>query len=193
MMIPEVGSMPKVSGRSIATPDGGPTPGSAPIRMPIITPAIAIRMLNGVSATPNPMARLAKKSILLESPDDSFRHGHAQPVHEHEPVEARRGERDRERHPPRVAPKVAHENEQIERGTDHHSGERQERDEGDGDAEHHQHVAQPFAARQPRGARISLFQASDEHAEREADHHETKPERQEGGARTARAPPRVLL
>src|SRR6185503_18726239 len=50
MMMPEVGSMPKVSGSSIATPDGGPTPGSAPIRMPTSTPATAITMLNGVSA-----------------------------------------------------------------------------------------------------------------------------------------------
>ncbi|MND04624.1 hypothetical protein D3C83_249840 [compost metagenome] len=56
-MMPEVGSMPKVSGSSIATPDGGPTPGSAPIRMPTITPATAIRTLNGVNATPKPMPR----------------------------------------------------------------------------------------------------------------------------------------
>src|ERR1051325_11268296 len=42
MMIPEVGSMPNVSGRSIATPEGGPTPGSAPISMPTITPATTI-------------------------------------------------------------------------------------------------------------------------------------------------------
>ena len=40
--------MPNVSGSSIATPEGGPTPGSAPMRMPTITPAIAIRTLNGV-------------------------------------------------------------------------------------------------------------------------------------------------
>ena len=41
---------------------GRPTPGNAPIRMPIITPAIAIMMLNGVSATPNPIARFPRKS-----------------------------------------------------------------------------------------------------------------------------------
>ena len=54
--------MPKVSGSSIATPEGGPTPGSAPISMPTMTPATAIMMLNGVSATPNPIARFARKS-----------------------------------------------------------------------------------------------------------------------------------
>ena len=63
MMIPEVGSMPKVSGSSSATPDGGPSPGSAPIRMPMTTPQIAISRLNGVSATEKPSERLARKSI----------------------------------------------------------------------------------------------------------------------------------
>src|SRR5687767_2120087 len=189
MMIPEVGSMPKVSGRSIATPEGGPTPGSAPIRMPTITPATAIMMLNGVRATPNPIARLAKKSILLESPDDSFRHGHAQPVHEYEPVEARRRERDGDRRPPGVAAEVAHQNQQIERGADHHPGQRQKGDERGGDAEHDQEIAQSLAARQPGRARVRIFQAAHEHAQSEAAHHEAEPERQEGGARTARAPP----
>ena len=55
--------MPKVSGSSSATPDGGPMPGSAPISMPTITPASAIIRLNGVSATQKPIARLARKSI----------------------------------------------------------------------------------------------------------------------------------
>ena len=63
MMIPEVGSMPKVSGSSNATPDGGPIPGSAPIRMPMTTPQVAISRLNGVSATEKPSERLARKSI----------------------------------------------------------------------------------------------------------------------------------
>ena len=58
MMIPEVGSMPKVSGSSSATPDGGPTPGSAPMRMPMTTPQTAMNRLNGVSATEKPSARL---------------------------------------------------------------------------------------------------------------------------------------
>ena len=53
--------MPKVSGSSIATPEGGPTPGSAPIRMPTSTPATAIMRLNGVSATPNPMPEVRQK------------------------------------------------------------------------------------------------------------------------------------
>src|SRR3954470_15706452 len=88
MMMPEVGSMPKVSGSSIATPEGGPTPGSAPIRMPISTPATAIIRLNGVKATPNPMPRCVRKSIGSENPKHSFGHRHAQPVDEHQPVEA---------------------------------------------------------------------------------------------------------
>ncbi len=54
--------MPKVSGSSSATPEGGPMPGSAPIRMPRITPTTAMRRLNGVSATEKPSARLARKS-----------------------------------------------------------------------------------------------------------------------------------
>src|SRR5512134_3307906 len=89
MMMPEVGSMPKVSGSSIATPDGGPTPGSAPIRMPTSTPATAIMMLNGVSATPNPMPKWVRKSTAgLENPQLALGHRHAQPVDEHQPVEA---------------------------------------------------------------------------------------------------------
>ena len=56
--------MPKVSGSSSATPDGGPTPGSAPIRMPMTTPQTAISRLNGVSATEKPSARFEAKSIV---------------------------------------------------------------------------------------------------------------------------------
>jgi hypothetical protein len=63
MMIPDVGLMPNVSGKSSATPEGGPIPGSAPIRMPITTPATAISRLNGVSATEKPIARLPRKSM----------------------------------------------------------------------------------------------------------------------------------
>src|SRR5688572_32378868 len=122
MMIPEVGSMPKVSGRSIATPDGGPTPGSAPIRIPIITPAIAIRMLNGVSATPNPIARLARKSTLpLESPDDSFGHGHPKPVDKDQPVETRCRDRDAKRRPPRMPAEIPDEHREVDRGADDHA------------------------------------------------------------------------
>src|SRR5919199_1501269 len=115
MMMPEVGSMPKVSGRRSATPEGGPTPGSAPISMPTITPATAIIRLKGVSATPKPMARLARKSIAenghpengdrphfshsgiecdcekwglspFSEAERAHRKRHLEPVHEHEPV-----------------------------------------------------------------------------------------------------------
>src|SRR5687767_12917638 len=61
-MIPEVGCMPNVSGRSSATPDTGPTPGSAPISVPMMTPATARTTFIGVSATPKPSARFAKRS-----------------------------------------------------------------------------------------------------------------------------------
>ncbi len=64
MMIPEVGFMPNVSGSNSATPEGGPTPGSAPIRMPSVTPAAAINRLKGVSATEKPRARLPRKSMI---------------------------------------------------------------------------------------------------------------------------------
>ena len=50
MMMPETGSMPKVSGRRSATPETGPIPGSAPMRVPRVTPAAAITRLNGVNA-----------------------------------------------------------------------------------------------------------------------------------------------
>src|SRR5918992_3547765 len=190
MMIPEVGSMPKVSGRSIATPEGGPTPGSAPIRIPTITPAIAIMMLNGVSATPKPIERLARKSTFaLEGPEHPFRHRHAQPVHEHQPVEARRRGGDRDRHPPRMAAEIAHQNHEVQRSADDHAGDSEQRDERHGDAEHDQHVAQALAAWQPGLAWILCFQTSDEEAKGEQTHDQAEPERQEGGARTARAPP----
>ena len=64
MMIPEVGSMPKVSGSSSATPEGGPMPGSAPMRIPTKTPTTAMSRLNGVNATEKPIARLAAKSTV---------------------------------------------------------------------------------------------------------------------------------
>src|SRR5688572_30682787 len=106
MMMPEVGSMPKVSGSSIATPEGGPTPGSAPIRMPTSTPATAIIRLNGVKAMLNPIPRWVRKSIGSENPQLAFGHRHAQPVDEHQPVEARRAEGDRQGHPPAMLSQV---------------------------------------------------------------------------------------
>jgi hypothetical protein len=61
-MMPDVGGMPNVTGSSSATPEAGPTPGSAPMSVPTMTPASASTMFIGVSATPKPIARLAKKS-----------------------------------------------------------------------------------------------------------------------------------
>src|SRR5688572_24846407 len=107
MMMPEVGSMPKVSGSSIATPDGGPTPGSAPIRIPTITPATAIITLNGVSATPKPIPKWVRKSTAgLKNPYARFGERHPQPVDEHQVIEPGRGERDGERHPPAVPAEI---------------------------------------------------------------------------------------
>src|SRR4051812_723114 len=117
MMIPEVGSMPKVSGSSIATPEGGPTPGSAPMRMPTSTPAVAIIRLNGVKAMPNPMPKWVRKSMAAsESPDHSFGHRYAQPVRENQPVEARRGQRDRQGHPPGMPSQKPHQKSEVKRG-----------------------------------------------------------------------------
>src|SRR6185369_14462498 len=83
MMIPEVGSMPKVSGSSSATPEGGPMPGNAPIRIPTITPTVAMSRLNGVSATENPIDRLARKSNSPPSdPEHADGKRHPQPVAE---------------------------------------------------------------------------------------------------------------
>jgi hypothetical protein len=60
MMMAEVGFMPKVSGRSRATPETGPMPGSAPMKVPSATPASAMRRLKGVSAIEKPRSKLSK-------------------------------------------------------------------------------------------------------------------------------------
>src|SRR5688572_11428110 len=100
MMIPEVGSMPKVSGSSSATPEGGPMPGRAPMRMPRTTPHTAMTRLNGVSATEKPRARFDTKSIAASETEHAHRHGDLQPVREDEVVR----DGDRQRHRDRDVP-----------------------------------------------------------------------------------------
>ena len=57
MIRPDTGSRWKVSGSSMAMVAIGPMPGSTPISVPTIAPRNANARLDGVSATPNPMAR----------------------------------------------------------------------------------------------------------------------------------------
>src|SRR5262245_22876606 len=92
MTIPEVGGMPNVSGSSSATPETGPIPGRAPISVPMTTPTIARKMLNGVSAMEKPSARLAKTSTSESEHADGERH--LQPPREDRPVADRRHHRD---------------------------------------------------------------------------------------------------
>src|SRR5262245_57720764 len=63
MISAPVGSSFTVSGRSIATVSAGPTPGSTPTNVPIVTPMKPQSRLIGVSATPNPVASDASVSI----------------------------------------------------------------------------------------------------------------------------------
>src|SRR5262245_34992761 len=63
MIKPEVGSRWKVSGNSMAMVAIGPMPGRTPIKVPISAPASAKNRFAGVSATPNPTARLWRISI----------------------------------------------------------------------------------------------------------------------------------
>ena len=107
--------MPKVSGSSIATPEGGPMPGSAPISMPTMTPTTAINTLNGVKATEKPSERLPRKSTAASEPERPDRERHVQPVGEDEPVEAGRARRHREHQQPGMAAEVAHQHREEQR------------------------------------------------------------------------------
>ncbi len=62
-MMAVVGSMPKVSGRRMATPFGPPSPGSTPTTMPSSTPIIMNMLFCQESATWNPFSRSVRFSI----------------------------------------------------------------------------------------------------------------------------------
>ena len=117
MMIPETGSMPKVSGRRSATPETGPMPGRAPMSVPTVTPAAAMTRLNGVKAMLNPSGRLAKKSI--RSPGRR-RERDAQPVGEDEIVERGGPEGNGEHGPPRYPLDHPENHDQEEHGPHRH-------------------------------------------------------------------------
>ena len=68
MISAPVGSSFTVSGRSIATVSAGPTPGSTPTNVPIVTPMKPQSRLIGVSATPNPVASEASVSTVQVPP-----------------------------------------------------------------------------------------------------------------------------
>ena len=141
--------MPKVSGSSIATPEGGPTPGSAPIRMPTSTPATAIMQVERRERHREAEPRLARKSIASASGNGT----RSQWTNTSQLKPAAR-ERDRQRHPPAMPAQIPDQHDEEQRGAEDHADDLEQRDEGDGGAEHHQHVAQALAARQPGVAGI---------------------------------------
>src|SRR5215471_17745510 len=99
MIRPEVGSRWKVSGSSMAMVAIGPMPGRTPISVPISAPTSAKNRLAGVSATPNPVARLLRSSIALPLGPDRDRE--AEPEDEDCPGQHDQhgGRRERLEHP----------------------------------------------------------------------------------------------
>src|SRR5215470_38558 len=78
MIRPDTGSRWKVSGNSIAMVAIGPMPGRTPIKVPIRAPASAKPRFAGVSATPKPVARLLRSSIVLPFRPDRDREPRAE-------------------------------------------------------------------------------------------------------------------
>src|SRR5512134_1256743 len=98
MISAPVGSSLTVSGSSIATVSAGPTPGSTPTKVPIVTPMKPQRRLIGVSATPKPVASDARVSTASGSRgtqdrrEPAARQADVEELHE----EQERGEREHE-------------------------------------------------------------------------------------------------
>src|SRR5262245_53215908 len=191
MMIPDVGGIPNVSGSSSATPETGPIPGSAPMSVPMTTPTIAMKMLNGVSAIPKPSARLAKTST--SEAEYADRERDLQPPREDRPVAHRSGQRDAQRDRPGVSLQEAQESEQEQRGRQRHAEDGQEHDEQHGGADHGGEPARAGPAGEPRPARVALARGPDQEDRGEHGHRQAEPERKEAGAGAGRAPVRVEL
>src|SRR5678815_1402697 len=168
MMIPEVGSMPKVSGSSSATPDGGPTPGSAPIRMPMTTPQTAMNRLNGVSATEKPSARFEAKSIAAapSEPERPGRHRHPQPVGEDVEVQAGVRHRHREAERPGLAIDEAEQDEQEQQGGDDHAEDVEQQHQCRRGSEDENQPAQALATGKPGLAWLGGAQGADQQRRR---------------------------
>src|SRR3954451_21281854 len=67
------GGRPKVIGSSMATVAMVPMPGRTPTRVPTNAPIRQSRRLIGVMATPNPRARLEKRSAIVPSMNHELR------------------------------------------------------------------------------------------------------------------------
>src|SRR5581483_7651006 len=93
MMIAPAGFMWKVSGSSIATVAGGPSPGSTPTTVPRNTPTKHQSRLTGSSATPKPWARPERISTLEPQQARGQRHAERHREHQVEPRGARDGDR----------------------------------------------------------------------------------------------------
>src|SRR5688500_10395963 len=134
MMMPEVGGIPKVSGSRSATPETGPTPGRAPMRVPRNTPATAMSRLKGVNAIEKPSARLEKRSMPDQDPDlkpkDAGRERYAEPPHENRPLDRGHADRHPERGEPRAALERPEEDSEEERGRERHADDGHDDDEG---------------------------------------------------------------
>src|SRR5262245_42557107 len=101
MMMAPAGFMWNVSGSSIATVAGGPSPGSTPTMVPRNTPTKHHRRLVGSRATPNPCARPERISTSEPQHARGQRHAERHREHEVEAERARDGDRrgDLERTP----------------------------------------------------------------------------------------------
>src|SRR3954469_18660288 len=85
MMSAVIGDKLNVTGRSIAMVATGPMPGSTPISVPSTTPIRQYSRLIGETATPKPMIRLLKMSIMAGPSAHNrrpHREGQREPLHE---------------------------------------------------------------------------------------------------------------
>src|SRR5438309_4783947 len=97
MIRPDTGSRWKVNGSSIAIVAIGPMPGRTPMRVPIRAPISAKPRFAGVSATPNPIARLFRRSMDPSLPIRPDRYRQSETENEDDPGEGDEPERGRKR------------------------------------------------------------------------------------------------
>src|SRR5690242_14321246 len=95
MISAPTGGRPKVMGRSIATVAMVPIPGSTPTRVPTSAPIRHSKRFIGLTATPNPRARLWKSSAIPPSlHQESREQRHRQSQHVGEQQRAADGQAD---------------------------------------------------------------------------------------------------
>src|SRR5581483_7470828 len=182
MMIAPAGFMWKVSGSSMATVAGGPSPGSTPTTVPRSTPTKHQSRLVGSSATPKPWARLARISTLEPDPTRGQRYAERQRKHR---VEAERA-RDRRRRGDLERPPVHHgDDEEAEQPEAQREAEDVRQRDGHGEREPHEQRAPDAGPRERRGrgARDARPHAGDDQRGGEDHHRNAVPQGEEPGAR----------